>query len=389
MAKAGATERAKFGTDNALTGQAGTLSQARSSSEQVAPPASRSLGAPEGSGEPSGAAGAAGRLTSLGGSGLGSRLLRQREAGIVVVGVALFAIFSVLSSGSFDSVQTWGGISSTASELGIVTVGVTLLMICGEFDLSVGANFSFAALVMAMMLQDHHNTLLALLTDLAIGAGIGLLNGVVTVFLAIPSFITTLGTFFLWTGITLIVTGGETVTILPPAPSVLNVLGGQLSGQVRVEVLWWLGLALLVGVVLQRTVIGNWFYAVGGKRTAAVEAGVPVRRTRIVAFVICGVFAGFAGAVQLGHLGSMSASFGTTYQLEAIAAAVVGGTALAGGRGSMLGAVVGTVMLEMLDSGLILSGVSPYWYEAVIGAILILAVAMHTRIGQIVRGAEA
>lgn len=328
-------------------------------------------------------------LTSrLGGGTLIFRLLRQRETGIVLVGALLFVIFSVLSHGTFDSLENWGGITSGAAELGIVTVGVALLMICGEFDLSVGANFSFAALVMAIMVQDHYSTLEALLVDLAIGAGIGIINGLVTVYLDIPSFITTLGTFFLWTGVTLIVTSGETVTILPPTPLMLNVLGGSLSGQIRTEVLWWLGLAVVVGVVLHRTVTGNWFYAVGGKRLAAVEAGVPVTRTRILAFTICGILAAFAGAVQLGHLGSMSASFGTTYQLEAIAASVVGGCALMGGRGSMLGAVVGTVILEMLDSGLILSGVSPYWYEAVVGMILILAVAMHTRLGRLTRGGD-
>lgn len=337
---------------------------------------------------PAGGAGGTARTSRLGGNALVFRLLRQRETGIIAVGIVLFVVFSLLSNGTFDSVQNWGGITSAAAELGIVTIGVALLMISGEFDLSVGANFSFSALVMAIMVQDHYPPGAALVVCLAIGAGIGLVNGVVTVVLDIPSFITTLGTFFLWTGVTLIVTGGETVTILPPTPTLLNVLGGVLSGQVRSELLWWLGLALAVGVVLQRTVTGNWFFAVGGKRSAAVEAGVPVARTRVLAFVACGVLAAFAGAVQLGHLGSMSASFGTTYQLEAIAASVVGGCALMGGRGSMLGAVVGTLILAMLDSGLILSGVSPYWYEAVVGVILVAAVAMHTRVGRLVRGGD-
>ena len=340
---------------------------------------------PPGPGAPGGTA----RTSRLGSSNVAFRVLRQRETGIVVVGVILFVVFSVLSNGTFDSLENWGGITSTAAELGIVTIGVALLMICGEFDLSVGANFSFAALVMATLVQDHYSAVAALVVALAIGAGIGLVNGLVTVLLDIPSFITTLGSFFVWTGVTLIVTGGETVTILPPTPGLLNVLGGVLAGQVRSELLWWLGLALVVGVVLQRTVMGNWFFAVGGKRLAAVEAGVPVMRTRVLAFVICGVFAAFAGAVQLGHLDSMSASFGTTYQLEAIAASVVGGCALMGGRGSMLGAAVGTLILAMLGSGLILSGVSPYWYEAVVGVILVAAVAMHTRVGRLVSGAGA
>ncbi len=318
-----------------------------------------------------------------------TRLVRQREFGIIAVGVVLFAVFSLASSGTFDSFQTWGGIGSSAAELGIVSVGVGFLMISGEFDLSVGANFAFAALVMATMVHDGYPPIEGLLVDLGIGIGIGLLNGIVTVFLNIPSFIATLGTYFLWSAVVLIVTGGTTITILPPTPTLLNVLGGFIGDQMRSEILWWLGIALVVGVVLHRTVTGNWIYAIGGKRMAAREAGVAVARTRVLAFVLCGMLAAFAGAVQLAHLGSMSAGYGSAYQLEAIAASVVGGCALTGGRGSMVGIVVGTVILQMLASGLILSGVSPYWYQAVVGIIIIVAVAMHTRIGAVVHGAES
>lgn len=317
-----------------------------------------------------------------------ARLFRQRELGIIMVGIVLFVVFSIASHGEFDSFGTWGAIGSNAAELGIVAVGVGFLMVSGEFDLSVGANFAFSALAMAIMMHDGYPAYQALLVDLGIGLGIGLLNGLVTVLLNIPSFIATLGTFFLWSAVTLIVTSGETVTILPPTPTLLNVLGGVMARTIRYEVLWWLGIALIVGVVLQGTVMGNWIYAIGGKRLAAREAGVAVARTRILAFVLCGMLAAFAGAVQLGHLGSMSPGFGATYQLEAIAASVVGGCALTGGRGSILGVVVGTIILQMLDSGLILSGVSPYWYEAVVGVIIILAVTMHSRIGTLAHGAE-
>lgn len=327
-------------------------------------------------------------LSRWGSGSFGMRVLRQREFGIVAVGVILFIIFSFASHGTFDSFQTWGGIGSSAAELGIVAVGVGFLMISGEFDLSVGANFAFAALVMAIMVHDGYPPIEGLAVDLAIGVGIGLLNGIVTVVLGIPSFIATLGTYFLWSAVILIVTAGTTVTILPPEPGLLTVLGGILGDQMRSEILWWLGIALVVGVLLHRTITGNWIYAIGGRRMAAREAGVAVARTRIMAFTLCGMLAAFAGAVQLAHLGSMSAGFGTSYQLEAIAASVVGGCALTGGRGSMLGIVVGTIILQMLASGLILSGVSPYWYQAVVGIIIIVAVAMHSRIGSLAHGSE-
>lgn len=315
------------------------------------------------------------------------KLVRQREFGIVIAAIVLFLAFSLFSHGRFLSTHNWATILMSSSELGVVAVGVGFLMVTGEFDLSVGVNFAFSAMVMAKMLEQGSNSLLALCLALALGALIGLVNGAITVYLKIPSFVTTLGTWLFWSGILLVVSGGATITIQNP-PLVMRLLGTPIAREFNSEILWWIAIAIGAGLLLHRSVFGNWAYAVGGKRLAARESGVPVVRTRMLAFVLTGVLAAFAGALQLSHLGSMSASYGSSYQLEAIAAAVVGGCALTGGRGSIFGVVTGTVILEMLSSGLILSGVSTYWYESAVGMIVILAVAMHTRISKGTTGGD-
>jgi len=280
---------------------------------------------------------------------------------------------------------TWATILSSAAELGIVTVGVTALMIGGDFDLSVGANFSFSALVMALLMEHGMSGTVSLIVALILGAFIGFMNGVITVMLDIPSFVATLGSWLVWIGITLVVTGGATITVFS-ASETLNILGGAFLGPLRWEVVWWFIVAAVMAIVLHRTPLGNAIFAVGGKPQAAKEAGVSVGKTRIINFTLTGLLAAFAGAVQLGHFQSMASSYGDYYQLYAIAAAVVGGTALYGGRGSIAGAVLGSLILSMLNAGLILSGISTFWYQAVIGVIVIAAVAMHTRLSKVVRG---
>jgi simple sugar transport system permease protein len=314
-------------------------------------------------------------------------LVRTREIGIAVAGFLLFVLFTIFSHGQFLSLRNWTVIATSAAELGIVSVGVALLMIGGDFDLSVGANFGFSGVIMALMIAHGYPGVLALLACLAIGAGIGLVNGLVTIVFSIPSFITTLGTWLLFTGINLIIQGGETISILKYS-NVLHILGGSLYGDFTWGAVWWLFTALIIGILLHRTAFGNWVFAIGGNKMAAREAGVPVTYARIMNFVICGITASLAGAITLGNLQSMQVGYGSTYQLESIAASVVGGCALTGGVGSILGAVIGTVILSMLDSGLLLSGASPYWYEALVGVIVILAVAMHTKIGHFGRGRE-
>lgn len=301
----------------------------------------------------------------------------QRELGILAALLVVFAIFWILAGSTFVNFSTWGSIVDSAAELGIVVLGVGALMITGEFDLSVGANYAFTAMVAAILINDHWPTAVALFVGVALGAFIGFVNGLVTVVLDIPSFITTLGTFLFWSGITLLATGGGMpVSDFNPS-TLLNLLGGPLVGQFRWEAVWWVVLAVAIGLFLHRTAFGNWMYATGGQRRVAQAVGVPVNKVRILVFTLCGVTAAMAGMVSFAHLSSMAPSYGQNLELEAIAAAVVGGCSLFGGVGSIVGALIGTLLLSMLAVGLVLAGASSLWYETFVGVIVILAVAMH------------
>lgn len=313
--------------------------------------------------------------------GLLSAVLRQRELGILLAAICIFAVFGILAGSNFVSIATWSGILNSASELGIIAVGVTMLMIAGEFDLSVGANYAFTAMIVAMLMTAGVNQLLAFLVGMALACTIGLANGLITVYLDIPSFITTLGTFLFWSGITLLVTGGMPVTDFKHS-WLLTALAGVMAGRLRVESLWWLAMVIGFGLVLHRTPFGNWVFATGGRRAAARAVGVAVNRVRILCFVICGMLAGFAGIVSFAHLYSMSPSYGQDLELDAIAAAVVGGASLFGGQGTMFGAALGTIVLSMLSVGLVLSGASSLWYETFVGVIVVAAVAMHVRVNR-------
>lgn len=303
----------------------------------------------------------------------------RREAGVIVVAVVIFLAFAFATKGTFATISTWSGLLNTAAELGVIVVGVTILMIAGEFDLSVGANYAFAGMLTAILLSDGWSPIVAAMSGLALGAAIGIGNGLATIYLQIPSFITTLGTYLFISGITLLVTGGMPVTYFGHS-SLLNVLAGVGPYGLRWEVLWWIGIAIVFSVLLHRTPFGNWVYATGGKRNAANAVGVDVVRVRLLAFLISGVLAAFSGELSFAHLASMSPSNGQDLELQAIAAAVIGGVSLYGGQGSMLGAFVGNIILNMLAIGLVQAGASALWYETFVGLIVIAAVAMHVKL---------
>ena len=303
----------------------------------------------------------------------------QVEAKIFLAFALVFVVFVILAGSSFVTGQTWSGVMNAGAELGIVALGVTVLMIAGEFDLSVGTTFALTGMVVGLMLNAHTvPPLLVLIIGIAMGAAIGAINGLVTVFLRIPSFITTLGTWLFWGGITLLVNQGLPVSYFGNS-SLVKIFGGRIAGtQFRWEAVWWIALAIAVLVVMQRTRWGNWVHATGGSRKTADAVGVNTRRVRVTAFTLAGALAAFAGIVSFSHLLSMAPDNGNNLQLNAIAAAVIGGTALTGGVGRIGGVFVGTVLLSMLSSGLVLAGASTTYYQIFVGLIVIAAVAMHS-----------
>jgi simple sugar transport system permease protein len=259
--------------------------------------------------------------------------------------------------------------------VGIPALGVGVLMIAGEFDLSVGANYVFSGMAMAKLADGGLDPFLAALTCLAVGAGIGFVNGVITLGLRVPSFIATLGTTGVWASAALLINSSS----IPFAPdsSFARITSGDIH-VVPAEVLWFVGAAVVFWVFLQRSSVGNHIFAVGGNRSAAVANGIRVARVKLLAFTLAGVCASLAAVLAASRTGVVSPDGGLTLPLQAIAACVVGGLLLTGGRGTVLGIVLGAALIYWIQDVLLLTGAPGYYLDAFVGALIIAAAAAHS-----------
>jgi simple sugar transport system permease protein len=315
-------------------------------------------------------------------------LIGRPETGALFGAAVMFMIFAFIapSSDTFTSRIALAGLLSITAELGIVAMAVTLLMIAGHFDLSVGSVLGFSSmLVPYMMLNYNYPSWLAVGLALAVAVSIGLINGMLVVTTRIPSFIVTLGTLLIWRGVLLGISGGEPVRVERDS-FLLQVFSYRIeSGPFRgyqVSVLWFLGVMVLLSFILLRTRFGNWIFAAGGNERSARSMGVPVDRVWLVLFMVTAVAALLSGLIQVGRFGVVEATRGQGYELQAIAAAVIGGARLNGGYGSVLGAGLGALMIAMIQQGLVLSGIASYWLQVAVGALIIGAVIVNQVLGR-------
>ena len=301
---------------------------------------------------------------------------RRHELGAALVLGVILLVFYVLNNHFF----TGGNVSSIftyVAELGLLAMAETSLMVLGEIDISVGAVYIVAALAMAELLKRGDPEAVALLAGLAVGLVAGLLNAFVTLGLKMSSLIATLGTYAFWTGVSLLMTGGAPVDLLK-SYSVLQWIASKnfFSFSLQICVLWWLILFLVGGFVLGKTRWGNWMYATGANRESARYAGVPTLKVKVVSFVAASVLAAIAGIFDLGLYNSMSPAV-STEELQAIAAAVIGGVSIWGGIGTFSGVAVGTVALASIDAGLVAAGAPTYYYQGLTGVVIIFMVAVN------------
>jgi len=260
--------------------------------------------------------------------------------------------------------------------VGIVALGVGVLMVAGEFDLSVGANYVFSSILAAQVIQAGGNPFVAALVCLAVGAGIGALNGAITLGLRIPSFITTLGTTGIWTAATLLINGSGSIGFAPGSKAFKALTSGN-AGVLAAEFGWFLVAGVLVWLLLQRHRVGNHLFAVGGNRQAAVANGVRVNRVKLLAFTLSGMGAAVAGLLAAARLGVVAPDAGRELPLQAIAACVVGGLVLTGGRGTVLGIMLGASLIYWIQDVLLLSGAPGFYLDAFVGTLIIAAAGMY------------
>ena len=272
----------------------------------------------------------------------------------------------------------------------IAAIGVGLLMIAGEFDISIAGTFTLVPFIVAITFAKLGWPLpLALLAGLIVAIAVGTLNGLVTTRLGIPSFIATLGTMFLLRG-TIRFVSINPATNQPdsiaffPGDTLKAVFTGDIIGPIYAQVVWLLVVAFIGYLILNRHRLGNHFFATGGNRDAAIAVGVPVNSVKVIAFILCAVCAGFAGLLQATRINEIEPSFATIsgFELKAIAAVVVGGVSLFGGRGAILGMVLGAALIETVDNLLVLISAPETIFKGFLGATIIVAVILNTMIGR-------
>jgi len=302
------------------------------------------------------------------------RVLAAGEAGVVLALIILCVVFQILEP-AFSSSADVRAILSALSYLGIISVGQVILLVGGEFDLSVGSTAGLSAIVAAdMMARYHVPVALSIVVGAGVGALVGLINGIVVVKFRIPAFIATLGMLFVAAGATQVITDGQPIYPLPGSVSDI----GQATPVFGLgwSFLFFIVVVILGDLFLRVTVPGRTMYAVGGNPVVARLAGVRVESYKMGAFVLSGTLAAAGGMFVMGSLGSGSTSIGQGWELLVIAGVVVGGVSLFGGVGSVAAGVIGMLLLQVVQSGLVVVGISPNWQTIAVGSIMVLAVGL-------------
>lgn len=309
-------------------------------------------------------------------------LLNVRE---LAPGLGLLAVvvFFTAQTPNLWSAETMTAVSSIASTIAIVAVGVTMLMISGEFDLSVGQNFAFTPIVWALLfVSDGYNQWLSLIVALGLAGIVGVVNGLVTTLFGIPSFIATLGMFFVLEGMNNLLISGHQLLMFKPSAAML-LLGARIgSTPFYMPLVWMFVIAGAFWFVLTRLRYGNWTFATGGKSGPAKAMGVPITQVKRINFILSALFAGLAGCMQFSYLHTVTQGQGQNYELLAITAAVLGGTSLFGGLGTIWGSVIGAFLLATIQIGLVLIGVPGSFYVTFIGVLLVVVVIANVRLGR-------
>jgi ribose transport system permease protein len=309
--------------------------------------------------------------------------LAGQTAYVTLAFVIICTLVSVFA-GNFTTAGNLLNISRNFSYIALMSLGMTVVIITGGIDLSVGSVCALVAVCSMIVMRAVAASPLAavplatvvvpIAAGLVLAGGIGLVNGVLIALLDLSPFVTTLGMLSICRGLTYVITQGRGQS--PSGPDVAAfyaITNGRLFG-LPVPVIYMLAAAIVLGVALHHSVWGRHLFAIGGSEAAAMRTGVRVNRMKISAYVLCSLAAGAVGILLAGWLGSAPANLASGYELRVIAASVIGGANLAGGAGGPVGAVIGAALIEVIRNGLVLGRVDPYWQDALIGLIIILAV---------------
>lgn len=304
-------------------------------------------------------------------------LTRRPEFGALAGTITVYVFFVIVAGHDFTTATATATWVNTSAELGIVAIPVALLLISGEFDLSVGSVIGASSMIVALGVSHYELPIgIAILLALGFGSLVGLVNGLVQSTTGLPSFVVTLATNFGVLGVALgasTAIGGSTAATFYPSPAAVDVFASKI-GQFNISILWWLVVVAIAGWVMAKTRFGNWILATGGDNESATAAGVPVKRVKTTLFVATGLSAALLGVIQSIIYVTGDATRGQDFVFDSIIAATIGGVLLGGGYGSAVGVVFGVATYGIVNGGVFYTGWPTVWVQAFLGGLLLLAV---------------
>lgn len=299
--------------------------------------------------------------------------LKSPTGGIFVALVFVCLLFSGLTS-KFFTPMNLSVILNQVSVNAILAFGVTFVIISGGIDLSLGSLLAVCGVVVALLSQQGEFPLaFAFLLTLVVGVLMGAFNGVVVVLTKVPPFIVTLGTMTIGRGLALLLSNGRPISDLNES---LNILGSGTVGGIPIPILFLIGSFIICQMILTKTVFGRYVKAIGGNEMAAFVSGVRVNRIKIYVYMLSGFFAALAGILLTARINTGQPNAGLGFELDAIAAVIIGGTSTRGGKGTITGTLLGVLFIGVINNGLDLINVSAYWQQVIMGGIIILAVVL-------------
>jgi len=302
--------------------------------------------------------------------------LASRQAFWVFVAVCLACLFLTFATNSFATTNNLFNITRNFTFVAVIALGMTIVIITGGIDLSVGSVLCLCSMILAVIMHAGFSIYVGITAALATALIVGAVNGVLIAYLGIPPFVVTLGMMSIARSLALVASNNTVVYQFGPDHDKLLFLGGgALFFGISNPVIYMIVLALITGFALRWTRFGRYVFAIGGNEHAATLTGVPVRRIKVAVYMISALSAGIAGIIETGWLGAVTTNLGTGMELQVIAATVIGGANLAGGIGTAFGALIGSALIEVIRNSLSLLGINAFWQGAFVGAFIIVAVS--------------
>jgi ribose transport system permease protein len=302
--------------------------------------------------------------------------ISQSETGAIALFFFVLTLVVSIIAPRFLDVYNLGVITRQASFVALVALAQMVVLIGGGIDLSVGSIAGLAGILAAMlMINTQLDPYLSMFLAILIGASIGLLNGILVNYIGLNAFIATLSMSFIVSGVILVITKGWA---LPGIPEKIQWIGKDSLGPVPWPTVITIVIAILLTFLLKKTYVGRHIYALGGNMDAAILVGIRVKRLKTMLFVLSATLSSLAGVIMLARLASGQPSIGATWLLPSFTAAILGGTAMNGGIGSPLGTIIGAAIMGVIQNGIVMSGMSVYWENIVVGGVLILAIFLDT-----------